>query len=196
MWNNKNLHLKGNISVWIKCMRSRRWWNNSTNTFLTKRGNKVFMGTQGLHAALVLVVPDPNGFIISTAHYESSSRMHQYTTHPVVMPHLKKQDWLPTAPLIHKQQHWLSHWDSDRNLHLSHPTTHQSHKADANADVPHLNCFISGSRQKEGTWLSTLLTLQNKTHRRYVHWIWKTMQFAIKRCLLNGVKWQLICYDK
>lgn len=26
---------------------------------LTQRGNKVFVGTQGLHAALVLVVPDP-----------------------------------------------------------------------------------------------------------------------------------------
>lgn len=59
---------------------------------LTKRGNKVFMGTQGLHAALVLVVPNPNGFVISTAHYESSSRVHQHTTHPVVVSHLKKQD--------------------------------------------------------------------------------------------------------
>lgn len=26
---------------------------------LTQRGNKVFVGTQGFHAALVLVVPDP-----------------------------------------------------------------------------------------------------------------------------------------
>lgn len=87
-----------------------------------QRGNKVFMGTQGLHAAFVLVVPDPKGFVISTAHYESSSRMNQYPTHPVVM-------------------------------------THQSHKADANADVPHLDCFIPGSREKEGARFSTLLAL-------------------------------------
>lgn len=57
---------------------------------LTQRGNKVFMGTQGLHAAFVLVVPDPKGFVISTAHYESSSRMNQYPAHPVVMSNLKK----------------------------------------------------------------------------------------------------------
>ena len=42
--------------------------NNKDETFvlgewseelLTQRGNKVFVGTQGFHAALVLVVPDP-----------------------------------------------------------------------------------------------------------------------------------------
>lgn len=87
-----------------------------------QRGNKVFMGTQGLHAAFVLVVPDPNGFVISAAHYESSSGMKQYPTHPIVM--------------------------SD-----------QSHKADPSADIPHLNCFIPGTREKEGTRFSTLLTL-------------------------------------
>lgn len=87
-----------------------------------ERGNKVFMGTQGLHAAFVLVVPDPKGFVVGTAHYESPPGMHQHPAHPVVV--------------------------SD-----------QSHKADASADVPHLNCFISGSGEEEGARLSTLLAL-------------------------------------
>lgn len=41
-------------------------------------------------------------------------------------------------------------------------TTHQSHKADADADIPHLNSFISGPRQKEGARFSTLLALENR----------------------------------
>lgn len=65
--------------------------------YLTQRGNEVFMGTQGLHAAFVLVVPDPNGFVISTAHYESSSGVKQYSTHPVVMTNLNKEDQLATT---------------------------------------------------------------------------------------------------
>lgn len=60
------------------------------DSHLTQRGNKVFVGTQGLHAAFVLVVPDPKGFVISTAHYEPSSRMEQNPSHPVVMSNLKK----------------------------------------------------------------------------------------------------------
>ena len=60
---------------------------------LTQRGNKVFVGTQGLRAALVLVVPDPKGFVVSTAHYEPSSRMKQHPAHPVVMSHLQRQEF-------------------------------------------------------------------------------------------------------
>ena len=40
-------------------------------------------------------------------------------------------------------------------------TTHQSHKADADADIPHLNSFISGPGEKEGARFSTLLALEN-----------------------------------
>lgn len=60
------------------------------NTVPTQRGNKVFVGTQGLHAAFVLEVPDPKGFVISAAHNESSSWVKQHSTHPVVMSHLRK----------------------------------------------------------------------------------------------------------
>lgn len=67
---------------------------------LTQRSNKVFVGTQGLHAALVLVVPDPKCFIIGTAHDEPSSWMKQYPAHPVVMSHLRKHSWLLIKPLI------------------------------------------------------------------------------------------------
>lgn len=74
---------------------------------LTKRGNKVFVGTQGLHAAFVLVVPDPNGLVISTAYYESSSRVKQYPAHPVVMSHLQTQDRLATT-LLTMQRHWAA----------------------------------------------------------------------------------------
>ena len=55
---------------------------------LTQRGNKVFMGTQGLHTALVLVVPDSQGFVISTAHDEPAARVHHNSPHPVVMADL------------------------------------------------------------------------------------------------------------
>ncbi len=79
--------------------------NEFHRSCLTQRGNKVFVGTQGLHAAFVLVVPDPQGFVISTAHYESSSRMKQNPTHPVVMSHLEKHDWLSLTVLNHKHQH-------------------------------------------------------------------------------------------
>lgn len=55
---------------------------------LTHRGNEVFVGTQSLHAALVLIVPSAQGLIISTAHDEPPTRVEQHTTHPVVMAHL------------------------------------------------------------------------------------------------------------
>lgn len=105
------------------------------------------MGTQGLHAALVLVVPDPKCFIIGTAYYEPSSWMKQYATHPVVMSHLKKHSWLLINALITR-------------LVVFNLFPHQSHEADADAHIPQFNCFISGSRQKEGTRLSTFLALQ------------------------------------
>lgn len=57
---------------------------------LTQRGNEVFVGTQRLHAAFVLVVPDPKGFIVGTAHYESPSGVNQHAAHPVVVSHLKR----------------------------------------------------------------------------------------------------------
>ncbi len=37
--------------------------------------------------------------------------------------------------------------------------THQCHKAHANANIPHLDGFVSGARQQEGAWLTTLLGL-------------------------------------
>ena len=59
---------------------------------LTQRGNKVFMGTQGLHTALVLVVPDSQGFVISAAHDEPAARMHHDSPHPVVMADLGQRE--------------------------------------------------------------------------------------------------------
>lgn len=57
---------------------------------LTQRGNKMFMGTQGFHATLVFVVPDPQSLVISTAHNELSTRMEEHPTHPVIMANLYK----------------------------------------------------------------------------------------------------------
>jgi len=50
----------------------------------------MFMGTQGLHTALVFVVPDPQSLVISTAHNELSSRVHENPTDPVIMANLKR----------------------------------------------------------------------------------------------------------
>lgn len=50
----------------------------------------MFMGTQGLHAALIFVVPDPQSLVISTAHNKLSSRVHKNPTDPVIMANLKK----------------------------------------------------------------------------------------------------------
>lgn len=47
------------------------------------------MGTQGLHAALVLIVPDTQGLVISTAHNKSPTRMEQQSTHPVIVTDLR-----------------------------------------------------------------------------------------------------------
>lgn len=60
------------------------------SAWLTQRGNKVFMGTQGLHAALVLVVPDAKGLVVSTAHYESPTGMEQNSAHPVIVADLRE----------------------------------------------------------------------------------------------------------
>lgn len=76
--------------------------NSMKRGVLTQRGNKVFMGTQGLHAAFVLEVPDPKGFVISTAHYESSSWVKQHSTHPVVMSHLREKQIC--LPHLHKKK--------------------------------------------------------------------------------------------
>lgn len=57
---------------------------------LTQRGNKMFMGTQGFHATLVFVVPDPQSLVISTAHNELSTRVEEQPTHPVIMANLRK----------------------------------------------------------------------------------------------------------
>lgn len=48
----------------------------------------MLMGTQGLHAALVLVVPDPQGLVVSTAYDELAAWVEEHSTHPVIMPHL------------------------------------------------------------------------------------------------------------
>ena len=41
-----------------------------------------------------------------------------------------------------------------------HQQTYKCHKAHASADVPHLNVFVSGSRQQKRPRLTTLLSLQ------------------------------------
>lgn len=71
----------------IKASRTAR---HKKMSLLTQRGNKVFMGTQGLHATLVLIVPDTKRLIISTAHDELSTRMEQHSTHPVIVTNLTK----------------------------------------------------------------------------------------------------------
>lgn len=114
----------------------------------------MFMGTQGLHAAFVLVVPDPNGLVISTAYYESSSRVKQYPAHPVVMSHLQTQDRLATTLLT------IHPLCSDTGTDTS--VTHQSHEADPNAHIPHLDRFISGAREQERPRFSTLLILSQR----------------------------------
>lgn len=108
----------------------------------------MFVGTQGLHAAFVLVVPDPQGLVVGTAHYEPPSGMDQDPAHPVVMSHLRRHE--PLLP------------DSDAVNVWAESSTHQSHKADASADVPHLDRFISGAREKEGPGFSTLLALEKR----------------------------------
>lgn len=52
----------------------------------------MFVGAQGLQAAFVLVVPDPDGFVVSAAHDEASTRVKHETTNPVVVSHLKTRD--------------------------------------------------------------------------------------------------------
>ncbi len=65
----------------------------------------MFMGTQGLHAALVLIVPDTQGLVISTAHNKSPTRMEQHSTHPVIMTDLrekmKKEKWMKAQNLLY-----------------------------------------------------------------------------------------------
>ena len=58
---------------------------------LTKRGYKMFVGIQGLHAALVLVVPDPQGLVVRAGHYEFASGVDKHPTHPVVMTDLQQK---------------------------------------------------------------------------------------------------------
>lgn len=62
----------------------------NTRGALTQRGNEVFVGTQGLHAALVLIVPDTEGFVIGTGHDEPPSWVKHHAAHPVVMADLRK----------------------------------------------------------------------------------------------------------
>lgn len=57
---------------------------------LTQRGNKMFVGTQGFHATLVFVVPDPQSLVIGTAHNEFSTRVEEHPAHPVIMANLYK----------------------------------------------------------------------------------------------------------
>lgn len=52
------------------------------------------MGTQGFHATLVFVVPDPQSLVISTAHDEPSTRVEEHPTHPVIMANLYKKRYL------------------------------------------------------------------------------------------------------
>ena len=43
---------------------------------------------------------------------------------------------------------------------------HQCHKAHANANIPHLDGFVSGARQQERARLTTLLGLVSHKDRR------------------------------
>lgn len=57
-------------------------------TIHTQRGNKVFVRIKGFHTSFVLVVPDTESLVISTAQNKFSSRMEQNATYPVIMAHL------------------------------------------------------------------------------------------------------------
>lgn len=48
----------------------------------------MFVGTQGLHATLVLVVPDPQSLVICTRHNELAARVEEDAPHPVVVANL------------------------------------------------------------------------------------------------------------
>ena len=45
----------------------------------------MLVGTQGLHAALVLVVPDPQSLVVSTAYDELPAGVEHEAAHPVIM---------------------------------------------------------------------------------------------------------------
>ncbi len=102
-----NLWKKGWTLHWFNgVMRLNFTIYRQTSAWLTKRGNKVFMGTQGLHAALVLIVPDTQGLVISTAHNKSPTRMEQHSTHPVIMTDLrekmkKEKLWMKAQNLLY-----------------------------------------------------------------------------------------------
>lgn len=50
----------------------------------------MLMGTQGLHAALVLVVPDSQGLVVGTAYDELAAWVEEHSAHPVIMAHLRR----------------------------------------------------------------------------------------------------------
>lgn len=93
-----------NIALIHWCNETNFTISRQTSAWLTQRGNKVFMGTQGLHAALVLIVPDTQGLVISTAHNKSPTRMEQHSTHPVIMTDLRgerRKRWMK------KEKWWI-----------------------------------------------------------------------------------------
>lgn len=58
---------------------------------------------------------------------------------------------------------------------------HQCHKAHANANIPHLDGFVSGARQQEGAWLTALLGLVRHRKDRKKQTLMKYQQ----RCKTN-----------
>lgn len=50
-----------------------------------QRGNKMFVRIQGLHAALVFIVPNTKGLIVGTTQYKFTSWVKLNTAYPVIM---------------------------------------------------------------------------------------------------------------
>lgn len=77
----------------------------------------MFVGAQGLQAAFVLVVPDPDGFVVSAAHNEASTRVKHETTDPVVVSHLKTRD------TVHRQLVFNSDKQEDGQIYQTDRTS-------------------------------------------------------------------------
>lgn len=55
----------------------------------------MFVGSQCLGAALVLVVPDAQRLVVSTAHNKLATGVEHDATHPVIMANLRQEEGGP-----------------------------------------------------------------------------------------------------
>lgn len=65
----------------------------------------MFMGSQGLGATLILVIPDAQCLVVGAAHDELATGVEHHAPHPVIMANLRQEEGVGASKLVRAKRH-------------------------------------------------------------------------------------------